>query len=213
MKLWRKEPEIEEISEIPTLGLGAALSFLPRHRPARVLDLGPACGQNVTFFSQLGCRLEIFDLYSSIADFRNHGFAATTRAPSPVGAALSSFLQRTNGDDRTGTFDLILAWDLFDYISGQEIAELFEGLRPHREQGTRLLTFVSYRGPIPARPRRYRVTDHKKLTFDEPSAGLRPSPGYKEPQLLKLLTGFEVESCYLMRHGVQEYVFVERGAC
>lgn len=215
MKLWRREVEAETVLQVPTLGLGAALSLLPRHRPARVLDLGPANGQNVTFFSRFGCQLEIFDLYSSITDYRNQGFGSTSRTPSPVHAAVDSFLERAESREQQpgseSSFDLILAWDLLDYISGPEIAELFRGLRPHRRAGTRLLAFVSYRGPIPGRPRRYQIADEKSLAFDEGAGASRPCPGYKEPQLLKLLPGFEVESCYLMRHGVQEYVFLERG--
>lgn len=217
MKLWRKEAEAEARDQVPTLGLGTALSLLPRHRPARVLDLGPANGQNVAFFSEHGCQLEIFDLYSSITDYRNQGFGASSRSPSPVHAAVAAFLQRAEINAKSQdpaedeAFDLILAWDLLDYISDQEIAELFVGLKPHRKSGTRLLAFVSYRGPIPSRPRRYQIADRKHLAFDDGAANGRPSPGYKEAQLLKLLPGFVVESCYLMRHGIQEYVFIEGG--
>ncbi len=225
MKLWGNKPKPEppvDVPEIATLALDTALSLLPRHRPPRVLDLGPASGPNVSFFSQFGCQLEIIDLFAALSDHRARG-TAVPLGGSRIGAAVSELLERSEAGHQSGGdrivdesasvprgYDLILAWDLLDYLEEREITELFRVLRPQRQVGTRMLALVSYRGPIPSRPRRFRVLDRTHLVIDDSAPSDRPSPVHKEPRLLKLMPGFVVESCYLMRHGIQEYLFVER---
>jgi len=214
LRLWGKSPlprtEEDDARTIPTLALAEALSRLPRHRPPRVLDLGTASGRNVDFFSRFGCRLEIFDLRTSITEFS----LDTASSPSRVKDAIDGFLARSNRADRTidddrveSGYDLILCWDLLDYIGETEIAELFRQLLPRCGRGTRLLIFVSYRSPIPSRPRRYQIVSQDLLSYEESGSAIRTSPRFKEPKLRKLIPGLEVESCFLMRHGVQEYLF------
>ena len=194
--------------------LPVALAALLSLESPRALDLVPACPDNMTFFGELGCRLEIFDLYTWLCDYRTR---SSRRGDSAIDAALDRLLGSEDGQegdrapDEDETVDLILAWDLIDYLETDEIGRLFERLQRRRGDNTRLLMIPSYRGPIPHRPRRYRVVDSEHLRCDEPRSDGRPSPGHKERRLLMSLPGYEIESAFLMQRGVQEFVFRSRG--
>jgi hypothetical protein len=196
----------------PSKALPHALQALRTLENPRVLDLGPACPDNMTFFGDLGCRLEIFDLFTWLCDYR-------TRSARRGDSAIDAALDRLLGTADSGTspsdsdaVDLILAWDLIDYLEIDEIGRLFQRLEARRGADTRLLMIPSYRGPIPHRPRRYKVVDFDHLRCDDPRSDGRPSPGHKERRLLMALTSYEIEISFLMQRGVQEFVFRSDGS-
>ena len=63
---------------------------------------------------------------------------------------------------------------------------------------------------IPELPGRYLMLDPETLRFENDSSRQRRSPSYKEPDLEKLMPAFEVETSYLLRSGIQEYVLAPR---
>lgn len=179
----------------PSLALVHAIAPLPQ-QGGFVLDLGSASGPNVSFFAQLGCKLFIADLSNSL-------FGATN--PGDRAFALDQALDR---DIPAGeSFDLILLWDLFDYLDDAEIRILAARLRPLCHEKTLLYATVSIRKRIPDRPSRYEIRDASSISCSPATQFERPAPLHKEPDLAKLMPDFEVESTFLLRHGTQEYLF------
>ena len=184
--------------EYPSLALEHALSPLTS-RGGYVLDLGPAVGPNVAFFSRRNCRLYIADLHSSLF---------STPMPADRAEALESALAR---DLPAGeTFDLVLTWDLFNYLEESEVRLLGARLRPACGERTILYSMISTRKEIPDRPARFEIQNKKTIAYTYDSELERPAPQYKEPDLARYLTEFEVESTYLLRNGTQEYLFRTR---
>ncbi len=189
--------------------LSPALQSLDRQESPRVLDLGPPSPVNMDFFSGRGCALEIFDLFSWISDFRSPGrHLRQTQSGSAIGAALDRLL----GDDEetrssSDAIDLILVWELFDHLELDEIGELFERLAGRTRPGTRAMTLVTYRGNLPARPRRYEVVSETELSSDDPRSAGREHRGFKEVALLDRLVDWELEKGILMQNGIQEFLF------
>jgi len=179
-------------------GFAALCSQLRPGGDAAVLDLGPASGANVAFFSEMGCRLHVSDLYRSLQD----------GAPRPAGdtqgfaRACRELLPETDGS----TFDYVLAWDLLNYLAPDEIEVLARYLTALCHPGTDLFTMISIRHQIPVRPLGYQILSQNELRYGEPARVLRDSPEYKEPTLLRLLPGFLVQRCFLLRNGMQEYL-------
>lgn len=186
------------MQERPSLALEHAITSV-RARGGFVLDLGSASGPNVTFFSGLGCKLYIADLNNSL-------FSTTTLADRAE--ALDQALGREIPANES--FDLVLLWDLLDYLDDAEIRILGARLRPVCRATALLYGMVSYRKEIPDRPVRYEVRDLKTIGSAVDSPLVRPAPLHKEPELAKLLPDFEVDSTYLLRHGMQEYLFRAR---
>ena len=167
----------------------------------RVLDLGPAVGGNVGFLAGLSCRVHIADLQQSL-------FPAGEARPAISGEAFRSLL---DNDLPSGEgFDVVLAWDLLDYLEESRIRILSGHLARLCPAGSLLLVLVSTRREIPDRPNRFEIVDSDHLDYELETSLLRPGPQYKEPVLHRCLPEFEVESTFLLRNGTQEYLFARR---
>lgn len=160
------------------------------------------------FFSKVGCQLEILDLYPQLIERPDR--LARTHEAFAIGHLIGEILDQRPGktEDRP-VFDLLLTWDMFDFFSSEQIRGLVEGISPYTAPGTRLMAQVSYLGTVPESPRQVKIKDvNTLLVAAEP--GHKCSPRYTEPQLLKVMPGWEVDCCFLQRDGFREYVFVRR---
>lgn len=167
----------------------------------RVLDLGPAVGGNVAYLAGLSCRVHIADLHQSL-------FPTGEARPAMTGEAFRSLLARDLPSAEG--FDVVLAWDLLDYLEESRIRILSRHLARLVPAGSLLLLLVSTRREIPDRPNRFEILDSDHLAYDLDAGLLRPGPRYKEPVLHRCLPEFEVESTFLLRNGIQEYLFARR---
>ncbi len=206
------EPEAAEGSEAGTAEStprseahqSLALDLLVQHlgsvdRPA-LLDLGRACGDNVTFFSRFSASIQIADFYRSLLA---EGPLAR-QDPRRFAAACARLLPYP-GDAR---FDLVLAWDLFNYLSLAEIAALGRHLTRFCRPGTLIFCLLSIQREIAHHPQAFQVLDPQTLLYRGSSVGLMPCPRYREPDLARALAGFQVAKVFLLRNGMQEYVLV-----
>jgi hypothetical protein len=196
------------VSEVPppttgpvgrhSLALRQLLRCLGADRKGCVLDLGPASGANVAFFSRRPCTLHIADLYRALRSDRG-----LPRDATELGIVLPQQLP-------PGPFDLILAWDLFDYFDRAQLEVLGQELAVRCRPAGLVFAIVAYLHQIPDRPHRFEILDEESLLYGDASGLSRPAPGYREPDLVRMLPGFDVEASYLLRHGVQEYLFARR---
>jgi hypothetical protein len=213
-----------------SLGLASLIAgFAGRPRP-QVLDLGPAVGGNVEFLSRFGCKLYIEDLYPALVPLQ-----ATAPDRSTPGAATVATIDRTAvrearetweaqkpGHEEPGLagsfaellrfpddtrFDAVLIWDLVNYLERREVAALARRLARFCRPGALLFALISILKQIPDEPVRFRILDHEHLAYEPRSAALRPCPRYAPAELNELLRGFRLDRSFLMRHGMQEYLF------
>jgi hypothetical protein len=174
----------------------AAISKRPK---ARVLDLGPALGSNVDFFARFGCKLYIEDLFSAVVE-------------SPVeGDERLDFARHLESPDRE-PIDLVIAWDLFNYLSRKELLALGRELAKLCRPGAMVFALLSYLKQIPAQPLRFRIQDEESLLYMPQSGGERPSPRYAPSEVADLFSGFSVDRSFLLRHGYQEYLLLRNAS-
>ena len=169
---------------------------------SRVLDLGPALGRNVQFLSPFISKLFIADLYNTIRS--QAGRSALDRAK------LDGILSRDLPPPDQGPIDLVLIWDVLSYLDREQVAILGRHLAGLCRRNSLLLALLSTQRTIPDLPGRYLMLDPETLRYDNDSKRQRRSPGYKEPDLEKLMPAFEVETSFLLRSGIQEYVLTTR---
>lgn len=168
----------------------------------RVLDLGQARTANLDFFSRYGGRLTVADFYSGLRPAR----ASSMNDDERKAKAFAELL-----DYETSTrFDLILAWDLLNYLTPQEHELLMTSLEPFCLPGTALLAFVSTQREMPPAPSVYWIQDEDTLVYEEREGRPRPCPRYLEQDLLKRMPSLTVEYRYQLRNGMLEYVFSYR---
>jgi len=181
-----------------SLALELLLKRLRRQPWSRVLDLGPAVGANVEFLAQFQCRLHIADLYHSLRE----RFERTSTDTTSPATRLTAELPPVDHEP----FDLILAWDLLNYLDPEEIRVIGEHLARICHRDGVVFLMISTARQIPNLPCRYSIVGDGMLRYDCKSASQRSAPGYKEPDLERLLPAFEVETSYLLRNGYQEYL-------
>ena len=169
----------------------------------RVLDLGPARSANLEFFSRYGGQLTVADFYNGLRAAR----AATTSEDEDRKAKAFAELLPF---DKSARFDLILAWDLLNYLTPQEHHLLMASLEPFCLSGTGILAFVSTQKEMPPAPSAYSIRDADTLIYEEREGRARPCPRYLEGDLLKRMQGLTVENRYQLRNGMLEYVFSYR---
>jgi len=169
---------------------------------SRVLDLGPAIGRNVQFLSTFISKLFIADLYGTI--WKQAGTSGLDRVK--LDRILSHDLPPTSQKP----IDLILVWDLLNYLDRDQVTTLGRHLAGLCRRDSVVLALLSTQRTIPELPGRYLMLDPETLRYENASKRERRSPGYKEPDLEKLMPAFEVETSYLLRSGIQEYVLTTR---
>lgn len=190
-------------AELPvhrSLALAALLAEMRRGRKPQVLDLGSAVGSNVEYLSRFECKLYIEDLYSALSSKSGDGDADQR--------FFAEFLPLPEGT----RIDVVLAWDLFNYLKRKELGKLIEHLAPFCRPGALLFTLISTQKEIPAQPIRFKIVDEDKLLYEVRTSSTRPSPRYAPAEVRDLLRGFRVDRSFLLRHGIQEYLFVREGA-
>ncbi len=169
----------------------------------RVLDLGPARAANLDFFSRYGGRLTVADFYRGLRAARASTTSDEDERKAKAFAELLPF-------DKTTRFDLVLAWDLLNYLTPQEQHVLMKCLEPFCLAGTAILAFVSTQKEMPPAPSAYSIRDADTLVCEEREGRARPCPRYLEGDLLKRMQGLTVENRYQLRNGMLEYVFSYR---
>jgi hypothetical protein len=176
------------------------LRRLLEKRNARVLDLGAAMGPNVSFVGRYAPKLYIADLFNTIRS-RPGGLPKERKQ-------LERLLTRDLPASDLGPFDLILAWDLLNYLSGEQMAVVGRHLtRLCRREGL-VFALITNAKSMPNLPISFRIVDSDTLAYQIDSDMGRPSPLFKEPDLQRWLPDFAVETSFLLRNGFQEYVLV-----
>ena len=72
-----------------------------------------------------------------------------------------------------------------------------------------IFSLISILKTIPAQPIRFRIVDEQNLAYEVRTAATRPAPRFAPAEMNDLLKGFRVDRSFLLRHGIQEYLFVK----
>ncbi len=182
-----------------SLALGNLLESLGDERKHHVLDLGPACGSNVAFLADFRYKIYVADLFDSLATK-----PATAEHQARTGDGLFGPHVVIDEDTR---FDVVLAWDVLNYLKRNALLDLFSRLRPFCHRQTLLHALIWGHSEIPEKPMRFSITDERHMTYEVSSPVSRTGPRYAPRELERLMAGFRVTRSYLLRNGMQEYVF------
>ncbi len=163
-----------------------------------VLDLGAARGGNVDFYSTISSKIHIEDLFRSITEQRNSGFSEL------------SFEAILTCESST-RFDIIFLWDILNYLSPSEITALGEHLEQFCHSKTIVYALISGAPSMPRVPGRYQIGQDSKLIAEYGREDEIKSPRYSKTHFKKLLPSFERTRSYLLRNGMEEYLFFYRG--
>lgn len=183
-----------------SLGLKALLQALMEDRKYNTLDLGRASGSNVEFLSRFSSKIRVEDLYETLAAAKFF-----ERGEEPFD---ESVFGRTLSIPAHERFDIILSWDLVNYLKHEEIRALVRYLESFCAQGTFLFTSCSMLKEIPAVPMTFKILDSETLAYTADSPEMRPCPRHTPRDIGFLMSPLRVHSSFILRNGMQEYVFI-----
>ena len=183
-------------------GLQAVLAAVPSDGSCRVLDLGPAVGDNVTFISSIAEVVQIVDIFGGSSAGSGDGFAAVDRGLATL---------RTLDRSRRRSFHLVFTWDVFDYLPEAKAGELLKALSSLCRPAAILHTIVHATETMPDIPNRYRILGGDRLAYEPLTSDRCGAPNLPPASVERLLNGFHIEHSFFLRHGVREYVAIRTG--
>ncbi|MEJ2109949.1 MAG: hypothetical protein P8Z37_08555 [Acidobacteriota bacterium] len=182
-----------------SLGLQALCGLIRESDPCDILELGPVRSRSVEFWARLNPSIFVADLRSSL--------------PLPV---LRSEEDEVLEPDWGGilripqerTFDVILAWDLLNYMAIADISSLVRYLEDFCRSGTLLFYLIFDRKEMPADIAIYSVIDPSHLAYEHSGTETKECPRHQPRALLSVMSNFNTVESFRLRNGVVEYVHI-----
>lgn len=160
-----------------------------------VLDLGPLTTGTTQAFLKSGYKCFVED----IAEV----FPTLDEEQSNFKKAIEDHLMLAGADLK---FDLVLCWDVLNYLTLESIEVLFNLLSPHFNENTRL-HLMQYTGAhIPAEPIRFRLLENFNFVFSYDSQTVVPSPRHTLIKLLNKMGGFNLQHSHINQQGMHQSV-------
>jgi hypothetical protein len=180
--------------------LFGVLQALDSESRVDILGLTPANADLLDYFSQYHCKLHLPGCRDELLLLR----VTDGEENPPWSEVFKKFIPLPNSDN--DTLDLVLLWDLPNYLDKPVLSALIAYLAPHVSKRTVLHTYIHTRQSMPAQPGDYSLTREKNVMVEMPAAWNASSPMYYQELLHKIFTPFRVDRGMLLANGLQEYI-------
>lgn len=178
-------------------GVTAIYNELKSSARNNILDLGSSSALSFNFFTQLSCHIH----FENVDGFLEDCPEAWSSSES-LRAGLDDYLSNFSEEKK---FDIILVWDIFNYLDQNTMSWLVNRLNRYSHPNT-LLHMVKYIGRnLPARPRHYQIIDQYQVKIS--CSGIlcsRPFPNMDTTSMLKGMTNYVMEYTYMQHQGMSQ---------
>jgi len=193
-----REDESPAVHDSPALT--EIFAALDPERPVRVLDLGPALQTNLDFYATIADGVRIVPL------LRNDGLAGLQELDAEAFAARLNRLLPINDEG----FGLIFMWDLLNYLVDEQPSLLAHHLAAVAESGAKIHAMIVNAATMPSEPSRYELMKAGRLTYRPTTRQRTAAPDPPAARVERWLGSFLVERSFLLRHGIREFIAVNR---
>jgi hypothetical protein len=180
-----------------SLGLDALCRKLEGITAFDVLELGPARSANVEFWSRYKSSIFVADLRSSL--------------PLPFLAEDQQFPE--SGWDRIlelpkgRLYDVILVWDLLNYIDMPVLPGFINYIIRFCRPGAILFFLIFDQPQMPAEITIYKIMDERRIAYERYGGGTRSCPRHPPRVLTRLFCQFRTSNSFRLKSGIVEYIF------
>jgi SAM-dependent methyltransferase len=173
--------------------LGRAVARAFRHGKPEILALGPLCGESVVYLAGRGAKVHVDEI-----DFPDPISPRQPGEPAPV-------VNRVKIDLPDGLCDLVLAWEVFDFVPPDRLQEFGAEIVRLTREGGQLLLFAHQKPPSErAVVPRYRVLADDLIAREEPAGAARRRYVHANRDLERALPGMAVQGIQLQRNQLRE---------
>lgn len=163
-----------------------------------LIDCGPARAGMIDMLAGLRCRLDVLDLPARL----------DALAGLPEDTDLAAWFGQTIVPARPEPADVILCWNLLDYLEAEQISALMSVLIPRLRPGGRVHALVQYSSPnMPSEPGGMAPMGRTALQVYSEGPASRKAPRHSRGTLEKFMQGLKAERTMLLSNGMQEYLF------
>lgn len=181
--------------------LGRAVARAFREGKPQVLVLGPLCGESVVYLAGRGARVHVDEV--ALPD------PIPKRQPGEAPAEVVPF----KIEHATGAYDLVLAWEILDFVPPERLHEFGAELVRLLKIGGQLIVFAHQKPPaehmvIP----RYRLLADDVIAREEPN-GAPALRRYVHPnrEIERAIAGLSVQNIHLQRNQMREILALKVG--
>lgn len=180
--------------------LGFVCHHLAAERKHAILDLGVPSGSSVDFFARVPCTLYVEDLFQSLLSL-----------PPPDEEegehAWDLMVERRLAHSAEVRFDMIFAWDLFNYMHVDLIHSLMKRLSRSCRSGSLLYIMISTAPMIPERPAKIAIINDDHVRYEAAGPARITNPRYTPLKLERMMPGFRLLHSFLLGASLQEFLF------
>ena len=184
----------------PCGGLGRALARAFRDGKPQILVLGPLCGESVVFLAGRGARVHVDEVeLPAPLPKRQPGEAVTPPRPVKI-------------DQPTGAYDLVLAWEMLDFVPADRLQEFGAEIVRLLRVGGQLIVFAHLKPPSErAVFPRYRLLADDLIVREEPAGPLLPRYAHSNLMIERAIAGLSVQNIHLQRNQMREILASKAG--
>jgi hypothetical protein len=169
------------------------VDHLERHPEGKLLDVGPACGENISFFASRVGKLYVFDLFQRLCEERQRGRSASHIWP--------------DLDYPVGSFEAIQLWDLGDHLEDREFARLVELCILMVKPKGMLMLIAMGEASDTTLSHSYMIGEGFRLQVRfQPDLDL-PLHHRHNRDLIAILSPFKLVKSFIYRSGFREFLF------
>lgn len=163
-----------------------------------VLDLGAARTETIGLLGRFRCRLDIVELADGVDELN------ACETPKQLRERAEKLLPAR----RRESTDVVLCWDLLNYLNRPALSTLMECIAARGRRGTLAHALVVYSARrMPAKPACFVPVDEQHLTNIAPPQAERDAPRYTPEDFALCMPRYTVERARLLRNGMQEFLF------
>lgn len=185
-----------------SLGLKALCERLDGTVSRDILELGPVRNVNIGFWSRFGPSMYIADLRSSL--------------PLPGLTSEDSDFVAPDWDSLLGlpegrSYDVVLAWDLFNYMELPALSSFIAYLKKFCRPGTVVFSLIFDQKEMPDQITLYGIADESHLNYEYAGMQMRTCPRHQPRTMAGVMSRFRTLESFRLKNGVVEYLFEYEG--
>jgi len=189
-----EDPSLEpELASFTSNVLPLFVNNLEGQEEGQVLDVGPICGSNITFFAQRVKRLYVCDMFLCLDRNRRKGLR------------LNRVVQYLDYPPKS--FDGILLWNLIDHLDDSEVSRVVELGEKMLRPGGMVMVIILGEQVIEQIVNSFVIGNGFRFY-------LRPQPHLDLPfhmrqnrEILALFAPFNLVKSFIYRNGIREFLF------
>jgi len=184
----------------PCGGLGRAVARVFREGKPQILVLGPLCGESVVFLAGRGARVHVDEVELPAPTPKRH--------PGEPPAVL----RPVKIDQPSGAYDLVLAWEMLDFVPPDRLPEFGAEIVRLLKVGGQLVLFAHLKPPADqAMLPRYRLLADDLIVREESGVGPLPRYTHSNMMLERAIAGLSVQNIHLQRNQMREILASKAG--